>query len=339
MQILVAEDEPTTAVFLRGMLSRMGHRVTLARDGLGAWELLQTSSFNVVITDWMMPGLDGLELCRRIRAHVEPSYTYIILLTARDGAEDRLTGLDSGADDLLTKRPDYAELTARLKIAERILGMQDELQEKNARLEALAATDPLTGLANRRVLDDAIDKAFARSLRGESALSIVLVDVDHFKNYNDAFGHPAGDQVLRSVANLVRLNSREYDLVGRFGGEEFLAILNGSTDANAVAFAERLRRSIERHAWQLRQVTASFGIATATASVESPTKLLESADRALYHSKRLGRNRVTHFQELSPQVLIRSRRADAALSRSPCAPALVPQSASLQAEDDAIKTA
>ncbi len=298
MRILVAEDEPVVAVLLRGMLARMGHEVVVAGDGLDAWERLQFGDFRLVITDWMMPRLDGLELCRRIRAQVGIPYIYIILLTAREGREDRLRGLDSGADDILTKKPDLAELTVRLRIAERILAMQAQLEETNAQLKALAVTDALTGLGNRRELDAALRTSFLLALRSGLALSVVMVDVDHFKDYNDTYGHLSGDEVLRRVADLLHSNSRGHDILGRYGGEEFLAVLPGTDAEGALGFAERMRRCLEEHSWPHCPITASFGVATLSAAARDEEVLLDQADQALYHAKRSGRNRVTHHRNL-----------------------------------------
>lgn len=188
MKILVADDESTPALFLRRTLERLGHEVVVASNGLEAWERLQADAFRLVITDWMMPGLDGLDLCRRIRGRGDSSYIYIILLTAREGLQDRLAGLTAGADDFLSKPMDPAELAARVGIAGRIVAMQEELERKNVQLAELATTDGLTGLKNRRCFDEALTTACSFAVRCGYPLSLMMFDVDHFKTLNDSFG-------------------------------------------------------------------------------------------------------------------------------------------------------
>jgi diguanylate cyclase (GGDEF)-like protein len=245
----------------------------------------------------MMPGLDGLELCRRIRRKDGDRYTYVVLVTGRDGDEDRLNGLGAGADDFLSKPVDLRELVARLNNARRILAMQDELERKNAELKELATTDSLTGLGNRRWFGELLESHAALAIRQGSPLSLILLDVDHFKAFNDAFGHSAGDGVLCILARVLRESSRVYDLVARYGGEEF-AILLPDTDAPAsLVLAERLRLAIEQTDWPLRKVSASLGVSTIDPRRPASTDLINEADRALYHSKRMGRNRVSTFQE------------------------------------------
>jgi diguanylate cyclase (GGDEF)-like protein len=294
LKILVAEDEAMSALFLRRTLERMGHEVTVAADGAEAWGIVQEGDGSLVISDWMMPGLDGPELCRRIRGRGGLRYTYVILLTARDRREDRLEGLRAGADDFLVKPPDADELAVRLGIARRILGVQEELVRLNARLEGLATTDGLTGLCNRRQFDQSLQTAASFAARQGLPLSVVLLDVDHFKGYNDTFGHPAGDEVLRGVARLLRGGLREHDLAARYGGEEFAILLPATDSAAGLALAERLRASIQSDLRARRPVTASLGVATATPPSPDVATLVDEADRALYRSKRLGRNRVTH---------------------------------------------
>ena len=189
-------------------------------------------------------------------------YTYVVMVTARGGNEDRLEALAAGADDFLAKPFDPRELVARLGIADRLIAMQEELERKNAELRALATTDELTGLKNRRRFFEELETQFALAARRRSPLSLVLLDVDHFKAYNDAFGHPAGDDVLRGVADVLRGVTRGHDTVARHGGEEFAVLLPGTGPEVARGMAERLREAVERRAWPHRPVTASFGVAT-----------------------------------------------------------------------------
>lgn len=303
MKILIVEDQATSALFLHRTLERLGHEPIVASDGIEAWRIVRDEPVPVVITDWVMPGLDGPELCRLIRAREGGRYTYVILLTSKDRRQDRLEGLRAGADDYLVKPPDVEELRIRLGIAARFLALQEELEEKNRLLSELAMSDGLTGLKNRRYLEESIDAAFSFATRHGHPLSFILLDVDHFKQYNDAFGHPAGDEVLRNVAWTLRSSVREHDTVARYGGEEFAILLPATNADEALLLAERLRATIEKGPWDSRQITASFGVSTFDGQQTcSSDALLELADQALYYSKRTGRNRVTHGRTLSPAV-------------------------------------
>lgn len=276
----------------------MGHEVTVACDGEAAWEIVQGGDVPLLISDWMMPNLDGPGLCRRIRDAGGDLYTYIILLTSRESREDKLEGLRAGADDFLTKPPDPDELAVRLEIAGRIINVHEVLAQKNLRLAELATIDELTQLKNRRRFNEDLEHHVALSCRGGMPLSLILLDVDRFKQYNDIYGHPAGDEALRGVSASLRTFVREHDMVARFGGEEFVVLLP-STDADtALVVAERLRAEIAARTWPFGAVTASFGVATAhPADAESVSTLVESADQALYHAKRAGHNRVVHDRE------------------------------------------
>jgi len=292
MKILIAEDQAPSALFLRRTLERLGHEVTLAADGVEAIEAMERSPVTLLISDWVMPRMDGLELCRRVRARGGDPYTYVILLTSKDGRQDRLDGLRAGADDFLTKPPDADELAVRLEIAGRILAVHEVLARQNARLSELAAVDELTGVKNRRRFREDLDIFFAQSTRYGTTLSVVMLDVDSFKGYNDTFGHPAGDAVLRSVAGVLLESTRGQDVVARYGGEEFIVLLPSTGAADAKATAERLRAQVERHAWPLRGVTASFGVVSTGPEFSDVEALVEGADQALYRAKREGRNRV-----------------------------------------------
>ncbi len=295
MQILVVDDQKTVGLALCGTLQYLGHEPQLVLSSFAALDLVENGDRRMVITDWMMPDMDGPELCRRIRTAKRHPYTYILMVTGRTDRLDRLAGLNAGADDFLTKPVDEEELIVRLAIAGRILGVQAELEAKNARLEEMAKLDPLTGLANRRMLAEGIEAVISG---GEVAapLSVLAIDVDHFKSYNDEFGHLAGDEVLRIVAATLRANTRSGDLVARYGGEEFIVLLPGVDAGVAEKIAEALRMAIESQDWPNRRVTASFGIGTAwnATGLTDISTLLNAADAALYQSKNSGRNRVTH---------------------------------------------
>ena len=215
MRILLVEDEEVTAAALRGIVASLGHQVTVAADGTSAWRLLQEGHIPVVLSDWMMPGLDGLSLCRHIRGLGDSPYTYIILLSVRDRRADRMEGLRAGADDFLVKPVEAEELAVRLEIARRILSVQERLERQNASLTELATTDDLTGLVNRREFRRALVLNFALAERQGLPLSLILFDIDHFKDFNDTFGHPAGDEALprspRSCARRAANTSRSPD--------------------------------------------------------------------------------------------------------------------------------
>ena len=249
-----------------------------------------------MISDWMMPRLNGPDLCRRIRTAGGDSYTYIILLTSLNDRENRLEGLRAGADDFLTKPPDPDELAVRLEIAGRILKLYDQLALKNAQLEDLATIDELTGVKNRRRFREDHELLFAQADRHGSPLSILMLDIDHFKQYNDAFGHPAGDEVLRRVGRILGENVRAHDVVARYGGEEFVVLMPATQAIEALDVAERLRSAIVWEPWPLRNVTASLGVATSDCATPSAAALLDQADQALYQSKQAGRNRITRHQ-------------------------------------------
>jgi diguanylate cyclase (GGDEF)-like protein len=299
MDILIVDDQRTTGLASAWSLARLGHKPRLVTSGEEAWGLIERGNWRMVITDWVMPGIDGLELCRRIRSRPDRPYIYTIVLTGRTAREDRLEALKSGPDDFLTKPVDADELALRIAIARRILDVQSELEQKNALLGELASTDPLTGLANRRGLRTSMEDLSCR-LGTEAPLSVLAIDVDHFKAYNDDFGHSAGDAILRRVAAVLLALAPNDSQVARTGGEEFVVLLPGAGVEAAGEVAESLRLAIASSPWTPRAVTVSVGVATAqpTWSATDLSGLMDHADRALYHSKRTGRDRVTHLFEL-----------------------------------------
>jgi len=447
MRVLIAEDSTVARKLLERNLQQMGYEVVAAEDGAKAWDAYQHAPTPIVITDWEMPHMNGVELCRAIRQHPTEHYTYLMMLTARGQKEDKLQALDAGADAFLSKPLDIAELQANLRVAERILKAEADLQAQkqqlqdlneelvcqneqlqqsyrlveyanrrfselfenvpvacftvdiegsirewnlaaqqlygytkeevlhqpfytrvfrgasaskmheilqrviqgsvmagiesedydsegnlhyvirsafpirnpnrevvgaivsvvdvtyrveyenqlkalNQKLQSLAITDGLTGLHNHRAFQDYLEEQFQVAMRNKQPLALILMDVDHFKQYNDTYGHQAGDEVLRQVAQILSAHVREGDFVARYGGEEFVIVLPRTDLESAVAVAERLREAVQSAEWRLRPVTGSFGVACIRPDMETRQELIEAADQALYQAKKNGRNRV-----------------------------------------------
>lgn len=447
MRVLIAEDSTVARKLLERNLQQMGYEIVAAEDGAKAWDAYQHAPTPIVITDWEMPHMNGVELCRAIRQHPSEHYTYLMMLTARGQKEDKLQALEAGADAFLNKPLDIAELQANLRVAERILKAEADLQAQkqqlqdlneelvsqneqlqqsyrlvehanrrfselfenvpvacftvdmegsirewnlaaqqlygytkeevlhqpfytrvfrgasaskmheilqrviqgsvmagiesedydsegnlhyvirsvfpirnpnrevvgaivsvvdvtyrveyenqlkalNQKLQSLAVTDGLTGLHNHRAFQDYLEEQFQVAMRNRQPLAVILMDVDHFKQYNDTYGHQAGDEVLRQVARILSENVREGDFVARYGGEEFVVVLPRADLESAVAVAERLREAVQAAEWQLRPVTGSFGVACARPDMETRQELIEAADQALYQAKKNERNRV-----------------------------------------------
>jgi two-component system cell cycle response regulator len=289
MQILIVDDNRMQRLLLRKQLLRLGYGVREAADGVEAWGQLQQEPAPLVITDWMMPQLDGPSLIARIRAADFPGYTYVMLLTSKDERTDMIAGLDAGADDYLIKPCESDELRARVAIGARIVDLE-------RRLRSARDTDALTGLRNRGAITVAAETELARTQRAHSPLSVALLDVDHFKQVNDQYGHQVGDQALRLIAAVVRQHVRPYDVVGRWGGEELLLLLTGATLVDAAAVAERVRAKIAATPLTLEDgqhiaLTASLGVASTEASGEHTLEgLMHDADVALYCAKADGRD-------------------------------------------------
>jgi two-component system, cell cycle response regulator len=296
IRILIAEDEAVTRVRLRAKATHWGYEVVLAVDGEEAWHILQQPDApRLAILDWMMPGLDGPEICKRVRAQAQEPYIYVLLLTGKGERESIVLGLEAGADDYLTKPFDHHELEVRLRTGVRITGLQRQLVEAREALRVLALFDALTGLVNRPAVLDTLWRELARAERAGTPLSVVIVDIDHFKRVNDTRGHGGGDVVLREVARRMSSAVRPQDAIGRYGGEEFLLVLPGCDALGAAVVAERLRAAVAATPIPLEggaiEVTCSFGVAAATRGIQSGP-LIELADAALYAAKRGGRDRV-----------------------------------------------
>lgn len=301
MKVLVVDDDPGSLMVARAVVEQAGYECLSATDGDSAWELFQRCQPQVVVTDWMMPGLNGLELCRAIRSAEVDTYTYLVLLTSFGSQNDVLAGMEAGADDYVTKPLDPFTLRTRLLVARRVTALHSQLGKYRQELTRQARTDPLTNVDNRLKLTEDLDLLHNRSMRYGGRYSLVLCDVDHFKSFNDLQGHPAGDEALKSVAKTLAALARDTDGVYRYGGEEFLLILPDQDIGAAEAAVERIRSGIEAlaitHYGNPRQVlTISAGISTfASDHAVSSGQLLKEADDALYAAKAAGRNRVSSF--------------------------------------------
>jgi two-component system cell cycle response regulator len=298
IRVLAAEDNPVFQSMLRSMLTKWGYDPIIARDGAEAWRVLAADDApRLAILDWMMPSLDGVEICRRVRAAQREPYIYILLLTARTESQDLVEGMEAGADDYLTKPFVAHELRVRLRAGQRILDLQSELVAAREALRMQATHDNLTGIANRGAILDALQTELSRASRDRRPVAVLMADVDRFKQVNDTRGHQAGDEVLREVAHRMKSAMRSYDAVGRYGGEEFLVVLPGCGGDDALAQAERIRDAIGlelfRAAGSVFGVNCSLGVSWRDlASPEDASALIREADVALYNAKALGRNRV-----------------------------------------------
>jgi two-component system, cell cycle response regulator len=313
LKILIAEDDAVSRTILRRAVEKFGHECLATEDGERAWKLYQqTSGVDAIISDWMMPGMDGLELCRKVRSAEREGYTYFIFLTALGDREHLLMGLEAGADDYLSKPLDRDELQVRLISAYRVTVLHRRLAYQNEELEVLnrklfeqSREDPLTRLGNRLRLREELDALQGRVERYGHNYSVVLCDVDYFKLYNDHYGHLAGDEVLQKVAETIAGQCRSGDTAHRYGGEEFLIILPEQSRESALSIADRLRRAVEdlRIPHEAKEppgvVTVSAGVASLLAEGnKSADDVLSEADAALYRAKQTGRNRVASNGEV-----------------------------------------
>ena len=298
MKILVAEDDLVTRRMLQAYLVKWGYEVVMVADGQKAWQILQQENApRLALLDWMMPEMDGMSICREARRLNLQPYIYLILLTARKYQEDVIAGLEAGADEYLTKPFDPYELRARLRAGARIVELQDSLIQAREALRDQAMHDALTQLLNRRATMDILMSELSRATRDQKPLTVMMLDIDHFKSVNDRLGHPAGDGVLCEVSRRLRASIRNYDTVGRFGGEEFLVVAPGCDTAPGLAQAERLRQVVCSQPITVKDlsinVTASVGVATLhEPKPQDLEAVLAAADRALYRAKERGRNRV-----------------------------------------------
>lgn len=298
LSILVIDDSPVSRKLVELPLLQKGYNLIFATSGKAGIELFEKHRPQVVITDWMLPDLTGKEICERIRASSQQPYTYIIVLTGQASKDNLVEALALGADDYLTKPFHRGELLARVGVGARITELHRRLETKNKQWEQMALTDALTGLPNRRAIEDWAATQFSSAVRHGFNFWVVLADLDHFKHVNDTFGHDAGDAVLKKFASILKNNIRRGDLCGRLGGEEFLLVLTHTDKKNALRVIDRIRMEVAgtpvTFGGCTLGVTASFGLAglEGTENASSFSVLRELADTALYSAKRGGRNRI-----------------------------------------------
>lgn len=299
--VLLAEDNPISRKMLEKTLRQEGFEVTSVENGKEALSLFKQQFFPIVLTDWLMPEMEGPELCQAIRNLKPEGYVYIVLLTAKDSVDDTISGLSSGADDYLTKPAHRAELIARLKNGLRILELEKSLKEANEEIRILSITDPLTGIYNRGYLNERLPQEIKRSVRYKRALSLILCDIDYFKSINDQYGHLTGDEILKGFTLSIKDSIRDQiDWAARYGGEEFLVVLPETDFKGATLLAERLRNTVSSNVYRVAdneiRITSSFGVSGF--SPERRTKnitadeMLKHVDQYLYKAKNDGRNRV-----------------------------------------------
>jgi diguanylate cyclase (GGDEF)-like protein len=305
--LLLIDDSEAQSTQICVALSRLGYRVTRASSGAEGLRLARTTSPDLVLLDVVMADIDGFAVCRWLKMNAETRDIPVIMLTVRTALADRVEGLNIGADDYLAKPFEDEELEARIFAALRVKATHTELKDRNQQLEsmlhhveALASTDALTGLFNRRRFADVLRREFAVTRRYKNTLSCLLLDLDHFKQVNDRFGHDAGDQVLKEVARRITGSLREVDLAARYGGEEFVILLPHTSKTDATIVAERLLKNVRKQEFnfggELVTVTVSIGCAgNSDVSTSNPDDLVKVADVALYEAKKAGRNRVVIY--------------------------------------------
>jgi two-component system cell cycle response regulator len=296
-QILVVDDSPVHRKLVEQTLETSGYSLLFAKSGIEALELFHKHTPSIVLTDWMMPDLSGLELCEHVRADSRRGYTYIIVLTGKTEKDSVVQGLAAGADDYLTKPFDSSELIARIGVGCRTVELHREIAAKNQQLQEMAHTDSLTGLPNRRALEDWAGRQLRGAARHGFPYWVIHADLDSFKTINDNFGHDAGDMVLQKFAEILKSNTRASDICGRMGGDEFLVVMTHVEEAYIRATIEPLRVELADHVFTFGEtkvsITVSLGIAGFQGK-ESPTfaALVQQADKALYEAKRSGGNQV-----------------------------------------------
>ncbi len=301
-KILLVEDDKVQGSATKHYLESSGYNVTWVEDGKSAIKIVKTQDIDLVVLDLVLPDMSGNEVCRWLKLNQDTRGIPIIMLTAQGSTSDKVASLTAGADDHLTKPFNESELSARIYACLRTKALQDELREKNrqledllTKLEILAITDSLTQIYNRRYFESVIEKEFENTLRYKTPASCMMIDIDNFKSVNDEFGHRIGDVVLKGIANIIKNNLRKVDVVARWGGEEFIAILPRTTKEDTFVAAQRILKAISDNEFEgvNRPITISIGIASIPdESIDNAEKLIHKADTAMYEAKKHGRNRV-----------------------------------------------
>ena len=295
MKVLIAEDDATSRNILRAILTRWGHEVMVTCNGEEAWDVMrQPDAPKLAVLDWMMPGLDGVEVCRRVRTLENDDPSYLILLTMRDDKADIVEGLRAGASDYVAKPYDIGELQARIEVGRRVIELQDKLHSAMEDLSRQAMTDPLTMASNRRAILENLKIEIARGMRENTSLWISILDIDHFKGVNDQFGHLAGDAVIKEVVGRIQGVIRPYDFVGRWGGDEFLIIIPMLSAGSPPDVFERIRTAIADDEFSAEGATMRITVSQGVAALDRNDNMddfIRKADEALYRVKESGRNR------------------------------------------------
>lgn len=337
-KVLLVDDDPAMLRLLSRWLSKAGYPVRTAADGREALDAVELECPDFLITDWEMPRVNGLELCRKVREMLLPHYVYLVFLTVKTGADEMIAGLENGADDFLAKPVSEGELLARMRSSSRVL-------ELERRLSLMAHTDALTGLPTQRAFYETLDKEWHRARRSHAPLSCVMVDLDYFKQINDVHGHPAGDSMLKFVAELLADNCRASDTVCRYGGEEFCVMLPETNEADAAVWSERARSRLAAlripNGLKELRITGSFGVAQCRDDTQDSEELVDLADQALLFAKRKGRDCVVRYCSLADAAepkLPGGERFDAVFEDKLARDVMVPLTLSLH-ESDTIETA
>jgi diguanylate cyclase (GGDEF)-like protein len=295
--IAIVDDDPAIRRLVRLFLHRAGFATLEYTTGGEAREALTTQPWDLAILDRRLPDMDGVVLAQELKGNTDFRTRYLIMLTGEDEQEDKVEGLELGADDYITKPFQYPELLARIRAGKRIVDLQKELLETNKRLELLSITDGLTKLHNHRYFQDELARAFEESQRYQRPLSLAMIDIDFFKKINDTYGHAVGDDVLKKAAALYRGSVRSTDQVARYGGEEFTVMMPETALNDGIAFAEKIRQLVEATPMETQvgpvSATISIGVASVPHSrIHTAKELIVAADKALYRAKKSGRNQV-----------------------------------------------
>ncbi len=295
MKILIAEDDRISSRILEKNLTDWGYQAVLARSGEEAWSSLRDADLRMAILDWMMPGMDGIEICRKTRRRKKYKYTYIILLSAKDRKQDIIAGLSSGADDYMTKPVNFLELKARLQTGRRIVDLEDKLLLIQNQLKDLASRDSLTKLWNRAEISKFLQEELERGQREQKPTGVIMVDIDYFKKINDFYGHHIGDKAILFIVSRLKRNMRKSDKIGRYGGDEIIIVIPNCGIHDITIVAERLRAAIARRGIKTEAdtipLTISVGcVSSASSPLPTAERLIKQSDEALLKAKNRGRN-------------------------------------------------